>query len=92
MIDAKRLLDQFLGAGREEPNNRHQSRAARPGGSSKRADEANDGIIGGIGRVLGTAHSYARDNPLLAGGLAGGLASILVGSKGGRKLATQALT
>lgn len=92
MIDAKRLLDQFLGAGQEEPNNRHQSRGARPGGSSERADEANDGIIGGLGRVLGTAHGYARDNPLLAGGLAGGLASILVGSKGGRKLATQALT
>ena len=90
MIDAKRLLDQFLGAGQEEPS--HQSDGARPGDPSQRADEPNGGIIGGLGRVLGTAHGYARDNPLLAGGLAGGLASILVGSKGGRKLATQALT
>jgi uncharacterized membrane protein YebE (DUF533 family) len=92
MIDAKRLLDQFLGAGQQEPSNRHQSHGARPGDAGQRGVEANEGIIGGIGRVLGTANDYARDNPLLSGGLAGGLASILLGSKGGRRLATQALT
>jgi uncharacterized membrane protein YebE (DUF533 family) len=93
MIDAKRLLDQFLGAGQEEPNNStHRSHGDRQGGSRQQVPGGDEGIVSGLGRVLDTAHGYARDNPLLAGGLAGGLASILLGSKGGRKLATSALT
>ncbi len=92
MIDAKRLLDQFLGAGQEAPNDRHRRHDDRLRDSSHHAGEGDDGIINGLGRALGTAHGYARDNPLLAGGLAGGLASILLGSKGGRMLATKALT
>lgn len=40
----------------------------------------------GAGGVLGQVQDYARSNPLLAGGAAGGLAALLLGSKGGREL------
>lgn len=68
MIDAKRLLDQFLGtpAGADDP----------------RQPQSQPGTVG----MLGQVQDYARNNPLLAGGAAGGLAALLLGSKGGREL------
>lgn len=83
MIDAKRLLDQFLGAG-QDPG---------AGGAAGGADRQSPlgGLPGGVGGALGSVQDYARQNPLLAGALAGGLASVLLGSKGVRKLAGTAL-
>jgi len=72
MIDAKRLLEQFLGSAQGSP--------------SGTADRGASG-----GGLLDTVQDFARANPLLAGGAAGGLAAILLGSKGGRKLAGGAL-
>jgi uncharacterized membrane protein YebE (DUF533 family) len=80
MIDAKRLLDQFLGGGQGQ----------QTGTDSGRGNLANAGA--GPGSALGSIQGYAKQNPLLAGALAGGLASILLGSKGGRKLAGSAVT
>jgi uncharacterized membrane protein YebE (DUF533 family) len=82
MIDAKRLLEQFLSAG--------QGNASNPSGEA--SPPRSGGLASGIGGALGSVQEHARRNPLLAGALAGGLASILLGSKGGRKLAKGALT
>jgi uncharacterized membrane protein YebE (DUF533 family) len=84
MIDAKRLLDRFLGAGQDSGS----------GGVAGAADRqsAAAGLPGSVGGALGSIQDYARQNPLLAGGLAGGLASVLLGSKGVRRLAGTALT
>jgi uncharacterized membrane protein YebE (DUF533 family) len=75
MLDAKRLLDQFLGApgGFSEPFNRD---GRSPGGSP--LDELTRNIPAGLGGIGG-------------GALAGGLAGILLGSKSGRKLGATAL-
>lgn len=64
MIDAKRLLDQFLGSGTADP-------------------DSGQGTQGGM---LGRVGDYARNNPMLAGGAAGGLAALLLGSKAGREI------
>lgn len=85
MIDAKRLLDQFLGAG--------QNSNAGFGGRDAQGPEAGGSRqAAGAGGVLSQVQDYARSNPMLAGGLAGGLATVFLGSKGGRKLAKSALT
>lgn len=77
MIDAKRLLEQFLGsAGGGMPG---QSRDGHRGGQPSG------------GGLLGSVQDLARNNPLLSGGAAGGLAALLLGSKKGRKLAGTAL-
>jgi len=77
MIDAKRLLEQFLGsAGGGMPG---QNRDGHRGGQSSG------------GGLLGSVQDLARNNPLLSGGAAGGLAALLLGSKKGRKLAGSAL-
>lgn len=90
MIDAKRLLEQFLGAGQDSPEDPKGPGAAQWQRKSRRG--AQGGLAGGIGDALGSVQDYARQNPLLAGALAGGLTSILLGSKGGRKLAKNVLT
>lgn len=64
MIDAKRLLDQFLGSGSADP----------------------EGGQGAQGGALGRIGDYARNNPMLAGGAAGGLAALLLGTKAGREV------
>jgi uncharacterized membrane protein YebE (DUF533 family) len=83
MIDAKRLLDQFLGAG--------QGTGQGSGPDRQDWQPAAGGVPGGVGGALGSIQDYARQNPMLAGALAGGLASVLMGSKGVRKLAGNAL-
>jgi uncharacterized membrane protein YebE (DUF533 family) len=99
MFDAKRLLDQFLGGqgmGGNDP--RQQQGSGRGmldmlgGGAAQSGSRQGGGLAGGIGGALGSVNDYARSNPLLAGALSGGLASVLMGSKGGRKLASNALT
>lgn len=77
MIDAKQLLERFLG-GSAQDDERRGGPGERRGGS-------------GGGDLLASVQNLARNNPLLAGGAAGGLASLLLGSKGGRKLAGGAL-
>jgi len=78
MIDAKRLLDQFLGGNQWN--------------SGRRPGAPLGGFGGGLGDMVGKAQDYARQNPALAGALGGGLASLLLGSKGGRKLAKNVLS
>jgi uncharacterized membrane protein YebE (DUF533 family) len=88
MIDAKRLLEQLLGA-LGSPEDAEGSGAVQRQRKSGRG--AQGGLAGGIGDALGSVQDYARQNPLLGGALAGGLASVLFGSKGGRKLAKKVL-
>jgi uncharacterized membrane protein YebE (DUF533 family) len=82
MIDTKKLLDQFLGAGG----------AGALGGLGR--DALGNGAKGGLGGV-GDALSKGLGGNLggLAGGaLAGGLVSVLLGSKSARKLGGKAVT
>jgi uncharacterized membrane protein YebE (DUF533 family) len=75
MFDAKRLLDQFMGAQGPGQTDRGQGQgfgAQPPGDLLQQAT----GMLGGFG----------------GGALTGGLAGLLLGSKGGRKLAGNALT
>ena len=90
MIDAKRLLEQFLSGGRD---------AGQPGGTQPGAGQAGQspgpalgGLPGRLGDVLGSVQDHAKRNPLISGALAGGLASLILGSRGGRKLAGNILT
>ena len=82
MIDARRLLDQFLGSGA----------GALGGGDAQPAgSDQSGGILGGAGNLLGGLNQGARDNPLASGALAGGLAAVLLGSKAGREIAGSAV-
>jgi uncharacterized membrane protein YebE (DUF533 family) len=75
MFDAKRLLDQFMGAQGPGQADRGQGQgygAQPPGDLLQQAT----GMLGGFG----------------GGALTGGMAGLLLGSKGGRKLAGNALT
>ena len=72
MIDTRRLLDQFLGGGQAADQNGDQFGQATGGSQS--------------GGAFGQVGDFARNNPLLAGGAAGGLAALLLGSKGGREI------
>jgi len=78
MIDAKRLLDQFLGdlGGSSGRDVRDTGGGSGTGGSP--LDDLTRNLPGGIGGIGG-------------GALAGGLAGILLGSKKGRKLGSKAL-
>src|SRR3954469_1811693 len=80
MLDARRLLDEFLGA---QQDSQQDSQPGRPGhGQSQFGDIARNfgtslsGHLGGVG----------------GGALAGGLAGILLGTKTGRKVAGTAAT
>lgn len=91
MIDAKRLLDQFLGAPGSTPfppQGSHQG-APAPGAGGGLAGTA--GGLGGLGQLggrltggLGASHGAAA--------AAGGLAGLLLGGKKGRKFGGKALT
>ena len=95
MLDAKRLLDQFLGGGQS---------GARPGGGRSGSFDVNQ--LGQLARTLGGRSLGGGSGSLgglggsgglgglggMAGGpLAGGLAAVLLGSKQGRKLGGSAL-
>jgi len=84
MFDAKRLLDQFLGAQSQGGFPQVQ----RPGGiPSMQAQQGGLGdIVGGLGNVLG-----GNLGGMGGGAVAGGLAALLMGSKSGRKMAGTAL-
>ena len=77
MLDAKRLLDQFLGGQSGQTPNQSADWGSQIGELARGfSGRGLGGILGGIG----------------GGALAGGLAGILLGSKQGRKLAGSALT
>ena len=80
MFDAKSLLDQFLGGGQGQ-----QFRAVRPAEICAASDNQ-----GGAGDLLQQASNALSG--FGGGALTGGLAGLLLGSKGGRKLAGSALT
>lgn len=82
MFDAKRLLDQFLGA-QGDPRGQRQGEASWSDLARGAGDALSRGTNGPLGNVLGGFGG---------GALAGGLASVLLGSKQGRKLAGNALT
>ena len=82
MFDAKRLLDQFLGA-QNGPGNQQQQGAAPWGDLARGAGDMLNRGGGSLGGVLGGFGG---------GALAGGLASVLLGSKQGRKLAGNVVT
>jgi uncharacterized membrane protein YebE (DUF533 family) len=79
MLDAKRLLDQFLGGQQGSPAG---SQPQWPQGQSQ---------FGDIARNVGTALS-GNLGGIGGGALAGGLAGILLGTKQGRKIAGTAAT
>ena len=76
MFDAKRLLDQFMGAQAPDQFDRNQGQAQGYGGQTPDIMQQAGNMLGGFG----------------GGALTGGLAGLLLGSKGGRKLAGSALT
>jgi uncharacterized membrane protein YebE (DUF533 family) len=82
MFDAQKLLDQFLGAG---------SAGSLGTGSGSSEGRTASGIGQGAGDFLGDLQRQAAANPLASGALAGGLASILLNSRGGRKLGGNAV-
>jgi uncharacterized membrane protein YebE (DUF533 family) len=95
MFDAKRLLDQFLGsqgAGGNDPRQQQGGMLDAVTGGQGGQGGGLGGLAGGVGGALGSIQDLARQNPMIAGALSGGLASVLMGSKGGRKLAKNALT
>ena len=79
MLDAKRLLDQFMGAPGQAMTNR-----------DPRANQPSQGglgdLAGGLGGMLGN-----NMGGIGGGAVAGGLAALLLGSKSGRKMAGSAL-
>lgn len=100
-MDAKRLLDQFLGAGGS--GSFGGGRSGMQGGSGggllgeiqrgvgglmggQGGQGLGGGLGGGAGDVLGNLQRQAGANPLASGALAGGLAAVLLGNKGGRGL------
>ena len=85
MIDTKKLLDQFLGAG-GPPQGQGGPAGASAGGLGGLGDMLG-GVLGGKGGGLGGGLGG-----LAGGALAGGLVSVLLGSKGARKLGGKALT
>lgn len=68
MFDPKQLLDQFLG-GQGGNGQRNDQRSASPWDDQR----------GQGGGMMGRVGDYARNNPLLTGGVAGGLAGLLLG-------------
>jgi uncharacterized membrane protein YebE (DUF533 family) len=81
MFDAKSLLDQFLGGGQGGPFGQQDQRG------QGRNQGRNQGGAGDLIQQAGQALSGFG-----GGALTGGLAGLLLGSKGGRKLAGSALT
>ncbi|MBB3772362.1 uncharacterized membrane protein YebE (DUF533 family) [Angulomicrobium tetraedrale] len=105
-FDAKRLLDQFLGA----PAGTQGGVPARQDGGATGGSSLGDligGLTGGLtgaqggapsapgagGDLMGRARDYLSGNAgsLATGAAAGGLVSLVLGSKGGRKVAKNAV-
>ena len=83
MLDAKRLLDQFMGANSQNmPANRGGFPQQQSGGQGGGIGD----MVGGLGNVLG-----GNLGGIGGGAVAGGLAALLMGSKSGRKMAGNAL-
>jgi uncharacterized membrane protein YebE (DUF533 family) len=86
MVDAKRLLDQFLGGG---------SGSAPGQGGGGLGDLAQQlggrNLPGGLGDMIGGRGGLGGLGGIGGGALAGGLAGILLGSKQGRKMGGTAL-
>jgi uncharacterized membrane protein YebE (DUF533 family) len=89
MLDAKRLLDQFMGAGQEMPTNRGafpQQQGAPQGGLEQGGQGGFRDMVGGLGSMLGN-----NMGGIGGGAVAGGLAALLMGSRSGRRMAGTAL-
>ncbi len=84
MLDAKRLLDQFLGAPTQGGLPQVQNRGGFPAPQSQAGGLEN--LVGGLGNMLG-----GNVGGIGGGAVAGGLAALLMGSKSGRKMAGSAL-
>ena len=97
MFDAKRLLDQFLGAGAQGGGGYGGGSYGGSGfgggsqGGGGGLGSALGGLLGGggtagsgVGDMLGGLQRQASANPLASGVLAGGLASVLLGGRRGR--------
>jgi uncharacterized membrane protein YebE (DUF533 family) len=85
MFDPKQLLDQFLGGqGGQSGGNAgwNNQRAASPWDDQRGNDQRGQGGGGMMGRV----GDLARNNPLLTGGVAGGLAGLLLGKGFGKDI------
>ncbi len=86
MLDAKRLLDQFLGAPTQGGG---LPQAPQRGGFPAQQPQQGGGLgdlVGGLGNMLGGSMGGVG-----GGAVAGGLAALLMGSKSGRKMAGTAL-
>jgi uncharacterized membrane protein YebE (DUF533 family) len=104
MIDTKKLLDQFLGAGGGGISDMLAKSglggAPQQGGQRGAVPSSGGGLGDLIGGVLGGGKGGGGLGGALGGGmgglaggaLAGGLVSVLLGSKGARKLGGKALT
>jgi uncharacterized membrane protein YebE (DUF533 family) len=89
MLDAKRLLDQFLGA----PALGGLPQAQNRGGVPAQPPQQDGGIgdmVGGLGQGIGNMLG-GNLGGIGGGAVAGGLAALLMGSKSGRKMAGTAL-
>ena len=84
MFDAKRLLDQFLGAPLQGGLPQTQDRGRFPAPQPSQGGLGD--IAGSLGNVLGGSLGGVG-----GGAVAGGLAALLMGSKSGRKMAGTAL-
>jgi uncharacterized membrane protein YebE (DUF533 family) len=87
MFDAKRLIDQFLGAGGS--TNLQQTLGSVLGQLGQGGPQGSRGA----GDLVGRGRDYVSGNggALATGAVAGGLLSLVLGSKGGRKLGGSAL-
>jgi uncharacterized membrane protein YebE (DUF533 family) len=88
MLDAKRLLDQFLGAPIQGGLPQGQNRGGFPAQQPQQGGigDIAGGLAGSLGNVLGGSMGGIG-----GGAVAGGLAALLMGSKSGRKMAGTAL-
>jgi uncharacterized membrane protein YebE (DUF533 family) len=88
MLDAKRLLDQFLGANMQGALPQAQNRGGVPAQQPQQGGlgDIAGGLAGSLGNVLGGSMGGIG-----GGAVAGGLAALLMGSKSGRKMAGTAL-
>lgn len=91
MFDAQKLLDQFLGGGSggfgQSGGGFGQQRDGsygQPSGGGYGQPAGGSGFGQGVGGMLGDLQKQAAANPLASGALAGGLASILMGSMGSK--------
>jgi uncharacterized membrane protein YebE (DUF533 family) len=92
MLDAKRLLDQFLGAPSQGGLPQAQDRGRFPVQQQPQGGPGG-GLGGGLGDIAGSIGNVLGGSVggIGGGAVAGGLAALLMGSKSGRKMAGTAL-